>query len=206
LWDSRLLYPLKVLTVFFHEISHGLASVATGGDLIAISLSHHEGGAALTAGGSPFLILNAGYLGSLVFGGLLLAAASRGRQSRAIMAGLGGVLIGIGVWFVRPIFSFGLFYCLVFGALLLYSGRKLPEWWNQAALQIIGLTSCLYAVNDIVSDTILRGASSSDAQVLGRYTHIPGVLWGIFWLAAALYGAYFFLKLSVRRGRKKWRE
>jgi hypothetical protein len=56
----------------------------------------------------------------------------------------------------------------------------------------------LYAVHDIASDTIFRSAPCSDAQVLGRYTHIPGVLWGLLWLAAALYGAYFFLKLSLR--------
>jgi hypothetical protein len=139
-WDWRILYPLKVLTVFFHELAHGIVSVATGGDLIAISLNHHEGGTALTAGGSPFLILNAGYLGSLVFGGLILVAASRGRQSRAIMAMLGATLIAIGVCYVRPFISFGLVYCLGFGAMLLYSGLKLPDGFNRPALRVIGLT------------------------------------------------------------------
>ena len=31
LWDTSIVYPLKIFVVLLHEISHAIASVATGG-------------------------------------------------------------------------------------------------------------------------------------------------------------------------------
>ena len=39
LWGTPVVYPLKILVVFMHELSHGLAAVFTGGSIEAISLS-----------------------------------------------------------------------------------------------------------------------------------------------------------------------
>ena len=80
LWGTFVVYPFRLFVVFLHEISHGLAAVATGGSIVSIGLSFDEGGVCLTRGGWPFLILNAGYLGSLSWGALflLLGAAAPG--------------------------------------------------------------------------------------------------------------------------------
>ena len=90
LWNTVVVYPFRVFVVFLHEISHGLAAVLTGGRVVSIGLSANEGGVCVTRGGSPFLVLNAGYLGSLSVGRLLpaprRAAAARphgrGRRRR----------------------------------------------------------------------------------------------------------------------------
>ena len=44
LWDSAVIFPLKILAIFFHELSHGLAAVATGGEIVSIELFLSEGG------------------------------------------------------------------------------------------------------------------------------------------------------------------
>ena len=44
LWDTFVVYPFRVFVVFLHEISHGLAAVATGGSIVSIGLSFDEGG------------------------------------------------------------------------------------------------------------------------------------------------------------------
>ncbi|MFT6786226.1 MAG: hypothetical protein ACJATG_002234, partial [Dinoroseobacter sp.] len=62
LWSTPLALPLKILVVFLHELSHGLAAVLTGGSIEAISLSAQQGGHAITRGGNGFIILSAGYL------------------------------------------------------------------------------------------------------------------------------------------------
>ncbi|MDD3146729.1 MAG: M50 family metallopeptidase, partial [Candidatus Riflebacteria bacterium] len=65
-WDSMLVLPIKYLTVFFHELSHGLAAVLTGGSIVRIEVNANLGGVCWTAGGIRFIVISAGYLGSLV--------------------------------------------------------------------------------------------------------------------------------------------
>ena len=63
LWNTQFVYPLKIFVVFMHEVSHGLAALATGGSIKEIQVVPQEGGHAITAGGSRFWTLTAGYLG-----------------------------------------------------------------------------------------------------------------------------------------------
>jgi hypothetical protein len=45
LWDTWAVYPLKILVVFFHELSHGLAAMATGGRIVEVQVdaAHRAG-------------------------------------------------------------------------------------------------------------------------------------------------------------------
>jgi len=49
-------------------------------------LSVDEGGVCLTRGGWPFLILNAGYVGSLMWGALFLLLGGRRTRARSVVA------------------------------------------------------------------------------------------------------------------------
>ena len=42
LWDTHWVYPLKLIVVFLHEISHGLAALATGGRIVEIQVFQVE--------------------------------------------------------------------------------------------------------------------------------------------------------------------
>src|SRR5690606_42106244 len=68
LWDTPAVYPLRIFVVLLHEISHGLAAVATGGSIVRIGLSPDEGGATYTLGARARLTLSAGDPGSLAWG------------------------------------------------------------------------------------------------------------------------------------------
>ena len=76
LWTSPWLAPLKILIVLFHELSHALMTIITGGEVVSLELSSNQGGMVLSRGGSRFLILSAGYLGSLLMAGSYLAIGS----------------------------------------------------------------------------------------------------------------------------------
>lgn len=199
LWDTVAMFPLRMLVVFFHELSHGLASVATGGRMISIALSHQEGGVCSTLGGNTFLILTAGYLGSMAWGGLILVAAARTRYDKAITSAIGIITAAVAVLYVRPLISFGFAFCALAGVAFILLGRFLPERFNDYLLKIIGLTSCLYAAADIVSDGISRNIPGSDANALGQLTHLPGALWSAVWLAVSVAASIYFLSIAAKK-------
>ncbi len=198
LWDTRAVYPLKILVVFFHEMSHGLAALLTGGSIERIEVVAAEGGLCVTRGGSRFVILTAGYLGSLVWGGVILLLASRTRLDRAVALALGGILLLVSLLWVRPFAGFGFLFGLGTSAVLIAIGLFLPEEVSDYLLRIVGLTSCLYAVLDIKSDILDRPGVRSDAVMLAEATHIPSLVWGILWIALAVVAAFFFLILSCK--------
>ncbi|MFN7962734.1 MAG: M50 family metallopeptidase [Thermoanaerobaculia bacterium] len=203
LWSTWVVYPLKLLVVLFHELSHGLAAVATGGEVLGIELVPQEGGLCKTAGGSRFLVLSAGYLGSLVWGGLILNLAARSRRDRLLTAILGALLLATALFWVRPMLSFGMVFALAAGLALLAAARWLSPQGNDFLLRLVGLTSMLYAVFDIQDDVLSRPhLSESDAGALAALTGIPTLVWGFLWIGLAVLGAGYFLfrSLALRPG------
>ena len=186
LWRTPVVWPLKVLVVFFHELSHGLAAIASGGAVERIEVVAAQGGLCLTRGGSAFLTLSAGYLGSLLWGAAALLAAARSRRDRGLTVALGVVIVLATALWVRPLLSFGFGFHLAAGLVLIAVGAWLPEVVCDTVLKVFGVASCLYVVPDIWSDTIARSGQRSDARMLAELTGIPTVLWGGFWIAAAL--------------------
>ena len=87
LWDTAFVYPLKIFVVLLHEISHAAVAVATGGTIERIVLDPNQGGACYCPGGSAFLTLSAGYLGSLGWGGLMVTAGQSSRISTRWVVG-----------------------------------------------------------------------------------------------------------------------
>jgi hypothetical protein len=197
LWSTWLVYPLKILVVFFHELSHGLAAILTGGSIVEIQLQKEQGGVCITQGGNRFLTLSAGYLGSLLFGGTILVMAARSRNDKRITATLGVILLAVTLLFVRPWFGFGMLFGLGSAAVLLLAACYLGKTGNDWLLQTIGLTSCLYAVLDIKSDILDRPELRSDARMLAELTGIPTLLWGIAWLIVALCATFWFLRKAA---------
>jgi len=71
------------IETYHHEISHGLASLFSGGKFHKFHIHPNGGGMALTQGGHRHLIVAAGYIGSVLFGAIYLA---RSAQSDSITA------------------------------------------------------------------------------------------------------------------------
>jgi len=183
-WRSPILFPLRILVVLFHETGHAAAALATGGSVVDIAVSADEGGVARTVGGWPFVVLNAGYLGSLAAGALLLVLSRRPRASRAVVASLGLLVLAVAVLYVRPLLSFGFAYGLLAGFALLALGRWAPPVAAWQVLRLTGVFSVLYALLDVRDDVLLGAAGPSDARMLAEMTHVPAIVWGVLWIAA----------------------
>ncbi|HGG06481.1 MAG TPA: M50 family peptidase [Aliiroseovarius sp.] len=208
LWQTPVATPVKILIVFMHEVSHGLAALATGGRIEAITVSLQQGGLTTTRGGSLFAILSAGYLGSLVLGVAILLVALRTHLDRALMALLGAAMVAISAFYIRDWFAFG--FGMGSGGLMLAAARFLPRDVNDLILRLIGLTSLIYVPYDIFDDTIRRASESSDAYMLADRFGGATMMWGGLWLVISALVIVASLRWglgvasNISLGRESW--
>lgn len=199
LWDTPVVYPLRLFVVLLHEVSHGLAALATGGEIREIAVTPEEGGWCDCPGGSAFVTLSAGYLGSLGFGALLIVAAGgRAGATRWTLVLAGAVVAGFGALFARSLFT--LVFTILFGAALLLAGTRLARGARELALVTLGATSCLYALLDVKSDVLDRPEAASDARALAELTGIPTLAWGLLWIGISVTVCWWLLGWAWRRG------
>lgn len=184
LWQTPVVVPLKILIVFFHEVSHAIATVLTGGDVVSLSISADQGGLVMSRGGNRFITLTAGYLGSLMIGMALLLAATRTNADRTVMAICGVVTLVIAGLYVRELFA--LAFTVGTGIAMLSMARYLGHHANDLILRVIGLTSVIYVPYDIFSDTIARSNLRSDARMLAEEFGGTTIMWGGLWLIISL--------------------
>jgi hypothetical protein len=189
--------PLEILVVFFHESAHALMTLLTGGKVVSMQVTVERGGEVLSAGGNRFLILSAGYLGSLLIGAGLLVAGMRSRHDQVILAVVAAFMALATVLFMRNLF--GLAYGLGMALLLLGVARFLPPIASDYALRLIGVMSLLYAPRDIFSDTIQRSHLRSDARMLAEEFGGGTWLWGGLWLILSFAICIYAVRLSLRR-------
>ncbi len=180
LWNTPVMIPLKILVVFLHELSHAMATILTGGEVISLSVSPQQGGLVTARGGSRFLSLSAGYLGSLLIGVALLLAALKTKADRIIMALCGAMTLLVTALYVRE--GFALIFGVATAAGMLAMARYLSQPINDLALRVIGLTSMIYVPYDIFSDTIARASLRSDARMLAEEFGGTTMMWGGLWL------------------------
>jgi len=204
LWNTPVVYPLKVLVVFFHESSHAIITILTGGEVKEMVINKNQGGHVLSIGGWRFLILSAGYLGSLVWGTTIFLISMNSSKDRLINRILAIIILTVTILFVRNIFGF-IFNGAIFFTLVFIS-YKMNNKVNDLVLRTIGLTSMIYAPLDIYSDTIARSHLRSDAYMIANET-FNGVwilgstwFWGLLWIVISLFVLLFvLLKITVKR-------
>lgn len=198
LWSTPVAYPVKLFVVLLHEISHGLVAVATGGEIRSLTVTPREGGLCVCPGGSAFLTLSAGYLGSLGWGGLMVwGARALGCRASWLTAAVGTLVLALALLFVRAAFALG--FALLFGVGLLVAAGRLGSEGNRWLLTVLGLTSCLYAVLDMKSDILDRPGLPSDAAMLAELTGVPTLAWGVLWIGTALVFCWLLFRWAWRR-------
>lgn len=185
-WDLPPLLPLRILVVVFHEAGHALTALLTGGEVVSVTVSPDEGGLTVTRGGLHLLVLNGGYLGSLLAGIALLRLSRSDGRGRVVLGLLGLVLGASALAWFRPVLSFGFLYAAVTSvgmvALAARARPVLADW----LVRIVGLFSVMYAALDVRDDVLrhglLAGSVPSDAAMLAERTGVPALLWGLGWL------------------------
>ncbi|KAL5511997.1 hypothetical protein ACEPAH_5216 [Sanghuangporus vaninii] len=181
---SWIIYPFKLLTVGFHEMSHAIAGLLTCAHIESVELDPDEGGATRMSGGVPFITLPAGYLGSSFIGACLIACGFNINASKVASLVLAAFFLFTLWWARRNLLT----WALVLGM----SGLIVAFWFIKDAVALrflvlfIGVMSCMYVLWDVIDDTIARKVNSSDASA---FAHVcgccPSQVWGVIWLIIA---------------------
>ncbi|HMG20183.1 MAG TPA: M50 family metallopeptidase, partial [Kofleriaceae bacterium] len=211
-----LLYPFKLIATWLHELSHGLAMLVTGigfdrvliyRDTSGLAYGTNEAGAFGSA-----VIAAAGYMGTPLWGAVLLVISPNQRWARWALVALAALLIGTALTVIDTPdgdrfgpWAIGAIGAACAGAALLVPGRL-----RLAIAHFIAAQSCVDALLDI--RVLLRPAQvvggkvagASDAHNMAMATFGTTATWAVWtwaivWLLWSLAVLYVALRLSGSR-------
>jgi hypothetical protein len=143
------------------------------------------------------LIVSAGYLGSMFFGGLLLYL-SRFRAAVPVVYTFLTLTVGAAVFTVLHD-SYSRTFGLALASTFLVLGLVAPPLVGAFFLRALGTVSCLYSIFDIYWDILARGGASAstenDAVAFSELTGLPPQAVGLLWLFAS--AVYFLVVLKI---------
>lgn len=217
LWNTIIIKPIKLFTVFLHELGHAFMALVTGSHITALKIYFNESGHVISLPKnwfSAFFIANGGYLGSVIFAICILLLKNT-RFKKYIIGIIAIVFLAV-TFRYSGIISFTMLYSVIFTvfALIIYmiQNEKLHDW----VIEIIGIGSITYAIYDTFVDTVLMQINSqfglfswgkmpvTDAVQLAKLTHIPAIVWGIIWLVISIFALYTILfKRKSKASRRR---
>ncbi len=186
--------PFSWVMTYFHEISHGIGSLITGGSVVKIQLHLMGSGICYTIGGIRFVVLQAGYVGAVVWGILIYRMADGMRKKGvnliavflAVLVAVTTILYGRDVitWSILLVL-FGLFVSIV----------KLHEpSFVKLSLKFVGVYVLLDAIRAPLQ--LIDGRHYGDGAKLSDLTMIPEFFWVVLWMVTGGYGVWYLWKSS----------
>ena len=220
LWNlpqgGLLLYPFKLLATWLHELSHGLAMIITGTGFDYVVIYRDTSGLAYASSSAgPFaaaIIAAAGYMGTPLWGAVLLVVTPSPRAARIAMLVMAALLVSTALTVVAipKGDAFGPWVTGAMGAAFAVAALVLPAKWRLATAHFVAAQSCVNALLDIrvllrpaqVVNGKITGFSDAHnmaAATLGTTETWAVWLWSILWLVWSLAVFYVALRLSGSR-------
>lgn len=195
-WLNALVYPFRLFGTFVHELSHGLAAIATGGSFNRFEVQPDLSGLAWSAGGIRMIVSSAGYVGSAIAGGVLIFLYQRLLSARVLLVALGIGLALLCLLFVRN--GFGILTGLGLASLLTLAGVYFSSAWRDALLVTLALQLILDGYNSLFTVLGLSTTSGTrtDAHTMAQLTHLPAMLWVLVWMCLSTAVLYQALRWS----------
>ncbi len=174
---------LKWYETFFHEISHALAAVLTGGVADDLVLRLDGSGQVMVGGGARPLTAFAGYAGATVWGCAVYVMASAVGDAAARWFALvfaGGCALVVLLWVSLADVVTLAIVAVICGSMLLLAWRRLARL-ARPALRLIG--AHVAGVAMVTPTYILSaGGRHNDASALRAMLLMPEIVWVGAWL------------------------
>ncbi len=189
--------PFSWMQTFFHEISHGLIAIITGGEIISIQLNLDGSGLCVSRGGWLFLITISGYFGAILWGALIHIIVSAMKDKNAFLIALliiGLISISLLLW-VRDFTTF-----LVLGITLIpfiIALRSRSYLIERYFLQFSGIYILLDAIKTPINLLFIQ--NRGDDAALADMTGIPQIFWVCLWMGTGLLTLWCLYKIQNKR-------
>ncbi len=220
LWNlpfgGLVLYPFKLLATWLHELSHGIVMTFTGAGFDYVLIYRDTSGLAysktsMAGWGLPF-IAAAGYMGTPLWGALMLRMTPTPERARVVL-GVLGLLLGVSSFTVVAVDedAFGPWAIGIMGIAFIVAAFAVPDRARRALAHFVAAQSCINALLDIRvllrPSQIVGGSTtaSSDASNMALSTFGTTADWAVWtwaavWLAWSLLVFYLALRFSGSPG------
>lgn len=179
--------PFKWLESYFHELSHGIATVLSGGIVSHIQLFPNGAGLCFSQGGSTIMIGFAGYFGAACWGYIIYLLATWPKGIRISFAFFGALVVLSGLLWGRDLLTLAI---LVVLTIVLLLPLKLSK--NKILTQFLRIIGLVIMLNALASPTALLGLDGQgDAVLLAQHSWIPAWVWVGIWLFCSVCALFF---------------
>ncbi|MBM4171519.1 MAG: hypothetical protein FJ214_06590, partial [Ignavibacteria bacterium] len=139
LWDTIVIYPIKLITVLLHEISHAIAAIFTGGKIVTMNINQDLSGQCTIEGGNQVLIASSGYFGSLFFGLMFIFSAYKIKKSNFLIVPILFILLFFSLLLSTNLLVKLISICIV--VLLLFVSYKFNDSLKKYSFIFLGMVS-----------------------------------------------------------------
>ncbi len=166
---------------FFHEVSHAMMAVITGGTVSRLALRLDGSGFVISQGGFGVLIAFAGYAGAILWGCALYRMASDGSHQSARWLSWGllvlCLMVMIASW--QDLITLGIVATLA--GLVMWVLNRPQGYWPRAMIRGLGASVLVQALSSPLQ--ILGHGGHNDAEILYQMVWLPPMVWVGLWLA-----------------------
>ncbi|CAN5727567.1 hypothetical protein BH11MYX3_BH11MYX3_45040 [soil metagenome] len=211
-YGGLLLYPFKLLATWLHELSHGIVMTFTGAGFDYVLIYRDTSGlayskASMAGFGLPF-IAAAGYMGTPLWGAMMLLLTPTAQRARIVL-GVLGLLLVVSSFTVIAVDedAFGPWAIGIMGAGFLVAAFAVPDRARRALAHFVAAQACINALLDIRvllrpsqivggSTTASSDASNMALSTFGTTADWAVWTWAAIWLAWSLLVFYLALRFS----------
>jgi len=180
--------PFLWSETFFHEISHGLAALLTGGSIQTITLNFNGAGVCTTRGGWSFIISFAGYAGSALWGLLIYRVASSLSPNNVkwMASSMVAMLVITLLFWARDLPTIIILAVL----LLMYILPLYKSLWFSVKffIKLVGIFVLLDAIRSPLY--LLDGRDLGDGASLANQMFLPEIFWVALWFVISVMCLY----------------
>ncbi len=188
-FGGLVLYPIKLFVTFLHEFGHAFGAFVTGGDVVSLQVNADGSGVTWTSGGSRAITIMGGYLGSALFGNLLLYLGIRKPGATKITMITIAILMNICalIWFSS---AFNLIFIILFSVALFFISRL--EKISRYVLMFLGGAAVLHIISDF------NVGPSSDLEAYEQVMGLTDTMWMYIWLVIVLVMTFFNVRKIIK--------
>ena len=207
-YADYLVYPVRLFVTFIHESSHALVAFITGGSVQSLTIASDGSGVVYSAASGWFsglLTSSAGYLGTTVFGVLMLLLIRRSVSPNKVLFASGALIALVTLLFglISPAFHLfslnvgisSIAFTIVAGTLLSAALIGLAKFAGlraaNFAVAFLAIQCLLNSLSDLktvffINAPFVGTDIGNDATNMANSTGVPAVLWVVVWIVISV--------------------